>query len=58
VRAAPAVKATTSSQIDEAEQKGILTPAEAEAVRAFDRRVLDITGVDDFDPSELRRHGG
>jgi acyl-CoA dehydrogenase len=48
----------TPSQIDEAEQKGILTPAEAEAVRAFDRRVLDVTGVDDFDPSELRRHGG
>ncbi len=44
-------------QIDEAEKKGILTPAEAEAVRAFDRRMLDVTGVDDFDPSELRRHG-
>jgi acyl-CoA dehydrogenase len=44
-------------QIDEAEQKGILTPVEAEAVRAFDRRMLDVTGVDDFDPSELRRHG-
>ncbi len=43
------------SQIDEAEQKRILTPAEAEAVRAFDRRMLDVTGVDDFDPSELRR---
>ncbi len=42
-------------QIDEAEQKGILTPAEAEAVRVFDRRVLELTGVDDFDPSELRR---
>ncbi len=46
------------SQIDEAEQKGILTPAEAEAVRAFDQRVLDVTGVDDFDASELRCHGG
>ena len=45
------------SQIDEAEQKGLLTPAEAEAVRAFDRRVLDVTGVDDFDPQELRRQG-
>jgi acyl-CoA dehydrogenase len=43
-------------QIDEAEKKGILTPAEAEAVRAFDRRMLDVTGVDDFDPSDLRRH--
>jgi acyl-CoA dehydrogenase len=45
------------SQIEEAQLKGILTPAEAEAVRAFDRRMLDVTGVDDFDPSELRRHG-
>jgi acyl-CoA dehydrogenase len=44
-------------QIDEAEKKGVLTPAEAEAVRAFDRRMLDVTGVDDFDPAELRRHG-
>jgi acyl-CoA dehydrogenase len=43
----------TPGQIDEAEQKGILTPTEAEAVRAFDRRVLELTGVDDFDPSEL-----
>jgi len=43
------------SQIDEAEQKGILTPTEAAAVRAFDERMLDVTGVDDFDPSELRR---
>jgi acyl-CoA dehydrogenase len=42
-------------QIDEAERKGILTPTEAEAVRAFDRRTLDVTGVDDFDPAELRR---
>jgi len=34
-----------------------LTPADAEAVRAFDRRVLDVTGVDDYDPNELRRQG-
>jgi len=45
------------SQIDEAQQKGILTPTEAEAVRAFDRRMLEVTGVDDFDPSDLGRHG-
>jgi acyl-CoA dehydrogenase len=45
------------SQIDEAEQKGILTAAEAEAVRAFDRRMLQVTGVDDFAPSELPRQG-
>jgi acyl-CoA dehydrogenase len=44
-------------QIDEAEKKGVLTSAEAEAVRAFDRRVLELTGVDDFDPAELRRQG-
>ena len=43
------------SQIDEAEQKGVLTTQEAEAVRAFDRRMLEVTGVDDFDPSELGR---
>jgi acyl-CoA dehydrogenase len=43
-------------QIDEAERKGVLTPVEAEAVRAFDRRVLDLTGVDDFDPADLPRH--
>jgi acyl-CoA dehydrogenase len=42
-------------QIDEAEQKGILTPAEAEAVRAFDQRMLEVTGVDDFAADELRR---
>jgi acyl-CoA dehydrogenase len=45
----------TPGQIDEAEKKGILTPAEAEAVRAFDRRMLELTGVDDFDPAELPR---
>jgi len=45
------------SQIDEAEQRGVLTPQEAEAVRAFDRRMLEVTGVDDFDPSELGRKG-
>jgi acyl-CoA dehydrogenase len=44
-------------QIDEAEKKGILTPAEAEAVRAFDQRMLDVPGVDYFDPSDVRRHG-
>jgi acyl-CoA dehydrogenase len=41
-------------QIDEAEKKGVLTPDEAEAVRAFDRRMLDVTGVDDFAPEDLR----
>jgi acyl-CoA dehydrogenase len=45
----------TPGQIDEAERTGVLTKAEADAVRAFDRTVLDLTGVDDFDPRELRR---
>jgi acyl-CoA dehydrogenase len=44
-------------QIDEAEQKGVLTPTEEEAVRAFDRRMLDVTGVDEFAPDALRRQG-
>ena len=35
--------------------QGYVTPAEADAVRASDRRVLEVTGVDDFDTAELRR---
>ena len=27
-------------------------------IASFDLRMLEVTGVDDFDPSELRRHGG
>ena len=42
-------------QIDEAERTGVLTPDEAAAVRAFDDTVMALTGVDDFDDSELRR---
>jgi acyl-CoA dehydrogenase len=45
----------TPGQIDEAEAKGIITAAEAESLRAFDRRVLELTGVDDFDPRDLAR---
>jgi acyl-CoA dehydrogenase len=45
----------TPGQIDEAERKGIVTPAEAAAIRAFDRKVLELTGVDDFAPSDLAR---
>ena len=43
----------TPGQIDEAEAKGILTADEADAVRRFDARVMELTGVDDFDPSEI-----
>jgi len=50
----------TPGQIAEAEAKGVLTAEEAAAVRAFDDTVMALTGVDDFDPSELgaaRRRG-
>jgi acyl-CoA dehydrogenase len=43
----------TPSQIDEAQNKGILTAQEAQSVRDFDARVMELTGVDDFDPAEL-----
>ncbi len=45
----------TPGQIAEAERKGILTAQEAAQLRAFDERVLELTGVDDFDPTQLRR---
>jgi acyl-CoA dehydrogenase len=47
----------TPGQIDEAEGKGIITAAEADTLRAFDRKVLELTGVDDFAPGDLARHG-
>jgi acyl-CoA dehydrogenase len=47
----------TPGQIDEAERNGILTADEADAVRRFDARVMEIIGVDDFDPAELGRGG-
>jgi len=43
----------TPGQIDEAERNGILTADEADAVRRFDAMVMDLTGVDDFDPADL-----
>jgi acyl-CoA dehydrogenase len=45
----------TPGQIDEAEAKGIVTAEEADALRAFDRKVLELTGVDDFAVSDLVR---
>jgi len=47
----------TPGQIAEAEQKGILTHAEALELQRFDALVMELTGVDDFDPSELPRIG-
>ena len=46
----------TPGQIDEAERKGVITAEEAERIRSFDAMVMTLTGVDDFDPSELVRH--
>jgi acyl-CoA dehydrogenase len=47
----------TPGQIAEAEQLGILTSEEAQQIRDFDARVMEMTGVDDFDPAELSRTG-
>ncbi len=46
----------TPGQIDEAERKGVITAEEAITLREFDAQVIAVTGVDDFDPSELVRH--
>jgi acyl-CoA dehydrogenase len=57
-RAGEIKREDTPGQIDEAEAKGIITAAEAESVRAFDRKVLELTGVDDFAVSDLVRRPG
>ncbi len=36
------------AQIDQAEHLGVLTASEADKVREFDRKVLELIGVDDF----------
>jgi acyl-CoA dehydrogenase len=40
-------------QIREAQAAGIITDAEAAQLREYDRKVMDIVHVDDFDPREL-----
>ncbi|MFZ2508401.1 MAG: acyl-CoA dehydrogenase [Steroidobacteraceae bacterium] len=40
-------------QIREAQAAGIISEAEALQLREYDRRVMDIINVDDFDPREL-----
>ncbi len=54
-RAGEILSEDVPGQIDEAERTGVLTPDEAAAVRAFDDTVMALTGVDDFDASELGR---
>jgi len=41
------------SQINQALAEGIISAAEAEQLRAYDRKVMELVHVDDFDPSEL-----
>jgi acyl-CoA dehydrogenase len=54
-RAGQIASEDTPGQIDEAQHKGIITVEEAAEIRAFDARVMDLTGVDDFDPADLAR---
>ncbi|HEX7719635.1 MAG TPA: acyl-CoA dehydrogenase domain-containing protein, partial [Woeseiaceae bacterium] len=44
-------------QIEEALKAGIIEPKEAEALREFHRKVLDLMAVDDFAPDEIGRSG-
>ena len=41
------------AQIREAQAAGIISEAEAAQLREYDRKVMDIINVDDFDPREL-----
>jgi acyl-CoA dehydrogenase len=42
-------------QIESAERQGILNASEADQLRRYDALVMEITGVDDFDSSEIGR---
>jgi acyl-CoA dehydrogenase len=42
-------------QIESAERQGIITANEADQLRRFDALVMEIIGVDDFDPREIGR---
>jgi hypothetical protein len=44
-------------QIDQAQSLGILTPAEANMLRDFDKKVMNIINVDDFDTTEMAAGG-
>jgi acyl-CoA dehydrogenase len=43
-------------QIEQGHALGILTAAEADALRHYDELVMDIINVDEFDPAELGTH--
>ena len=40
-------------QIEQGASIGLLTPVEAQQLREYDRKVMDIVNVDDFAPEEL-----
>jgi acyl-CoA dehydrogenase len=42
-------------QIEAAERQGIMNASEAEQLRRFDALVMELVGVDDFDPEEIGR---
>jgi acyl-CoA dehydrogenase len=42
-------------QLEQARERAVITAEEARQLQEFDNTVLAITGVDDFDPAELRR---
>lgn len=44
------------NQIEEALNIGLLTAQEAEVLRDYDRKVMELINVDDFDPRELAPH--
>ena len=43
-------------QIEEALAIGLLTPEEAQTLRDYDQKVMELINVDDFDPRELAPH--
>ena len=45
------------SQIDQAEQQGVISPDEAAQLREFDAKVMALIAVDDFAPHELAAKG-
>jgi acyl-CoA dehydrogenase len=42
-------------QIEAAERQGIINASEADQLRRHDALVMEITGVDDFDPADIGR---
>ncbi len=45
----------TPGQIEEARKKGVISAEEAKQITAFDKKVMELIGVDDFAPEELTR---